>query len=109
KVTQNLPVDEGDDLRTNEDSRIEVQFNNDQHLRLEENSYLKVTNLRFEGIAVSINLGTMNIRIRAFNKDAQFFEIDAPKTTLAVEKSGSYRVDAGREGSTEVRTSIRAG
>jgi len=109
KVTLNLPIVEGDEVVTDSDSRVEVQFDKDSHLRLEENSYLKVSTLQPAGIAVSINLGTMNVRLREFNKDAQFFEIDAPKTTLAVERSGSYRVDAGREGSPEVRTSIRAG
>ena len=105
----NMPVVEGDELVTDEDSRIEVQFDKDTHMRLEENSYLKVATLRDEGIAVSINIGTMNVRITEFVKGARFFEVDAPKTTVAVERTGSYRVDAGPDGSKEVLVSIRAG
>src|SRR5215218_5171673 len=45
RVTLNLPIVEGDEIVT-EDSRIEIQFDNHTHLRLAENSYLKIVTLK---------------------------------------------------------------
>ncbi|MEO7538684.1 MAG: DUF6600 domain-containing protein [Pyrinomonadaceae bacterium] len=104
QMTLNLPIVEGDEIATGE-SRIEIQFDNQTHLRLAENSYLKVVTLKNNGIAVSLSLGTFVVRITSFDKDRTFFEVDAPSTTLAVQRSGSYRVDAGRQGGAEVRLS----
>lgn len=56
-VTLNLPLVEGDEIATDRNARIEIQFNNYTHVRLDENSYLKLTTLRDEGIAVSLSLG----------------------------------------------------
>ncbi len=108
-VTLNLPVVEGDEIATEADSRIEIQFGVYQHLRLAENSFLKVTTLTDNGIAVSVSLGTINVRITEFDKDRAFFEIDAPETTVAVEKAGSYRIDAGKAGDDEIRVAATEG
>ena len=109
KVTLNLPIVGGDEIVTESDSRVEIQFDNQQHLRLAENSALKVTTLEDRGIAVSISLGTMSLRITKFDKDRSFFEIDAPKTTLAVQKSGTYRIDAGKAGDADIRMTATDG
>ena len=37
KLTLNLPIVEGDEIATESDSRVEIQFDNYQHLRLAEN------------------------------------------------------------------------
>jgi hypothetical protein len=108
-ATLNLPIVEGDEIVTDAGSRVELQFDNNKHLRLGENAYLKIVNLRYEGIAVSLSLGTMSLRIMSFDKDKAYFEIDAPKTTLAIQRSGTYRIDAGKQGDAEVRVSIRDG
>lgn len=108
-VTLNLPIVEGDEIVTDAGARLEIQFDNYKHLRLGENAYLKIANLKYEGIAVSISLGTMTLRLTAFDKDKSYFEIDAPKTTLAIQRSGTYRVDAGKDGDTEIRASITNG
>ncbi len=109
KTTLNLPIVEGDEITTDGDARVEIQFDKNQHLRIAENSYLKIANLKDEGIAVSLSLGTLSLRITAFDKDKAFFEIDAPKMTLAVQRAGAYRVDAGKEGDLEVRVSATEG
>ncbi len=90
----NLPVVEGDEITTGSNSRIEIQFDNYQHLRLAGNSFLKIINLKDDGIAVSLSLGTLSLRITQFDKDKAYFEIDVPKTTVAVQKAGEYRIDA---------------
>ncbi len=109
KLTLNLPLVEGDEISTDAGSRIEIQFGKNQHLRLAERSYLKIAKLKDEGIAVSLSLGSLSLRITSFDKERSFFEIDAPKTTLAVQRSGRYRIDAGREGASEVRSSVSNG
>ncbi len=106
KATLNLPVVEGDEITTGADARLEIQFDNNQHLRLAENSYLKITNLKDGGIAVSLSVGTMIARITRYDKDRAFFEIDAPKTTIAVQKAGVYRIDAGQQSDTDIRVSV---
>jgi hypothetical protein len=109
KVTLNLPVVEGDEIASEEGARVEIQFDNFQHLRLGENSLVKIATLKDGGIAVSISLGTMSVRIREFDKNRAFFEIDAPKTTIAVQKSGVYRIDAGKAGDDEIRAAVTEG
>lgn len=106
RATLNLPIVEGDEITTSADARLEIQFDNNQHLRLAENAYLKVVTLKDNGIALSLSLGTMIARITRFDKDASFFEIDAPKTTVAVQKAGVYRIDAGQQNDAEIRVAV---
>ena len=106
RAAQNLPIVEGDELATDANARIEIQFNRDNYLRLSENAYLKVTTLRDEGIALSLPNGTMNLRVLNFDKDRTFFEIDAPQSTVAVQKAGMYRIDAGDQDETRVRVTV---
>lgn len=108
-ATLNLSIVEGDEIVTETGGRVEIQFDKYQHLRLAESSYLKVVTLRDEGIAASLSVGTLSLRITSFNKERTYFEIDAPKTTLAVQRAGAYRVDAGKEGDAEVRISATEG
>src|SRR6185295_19431304 len=37
-------------------------------------------------------------RLARFDKDKEYFEVDAPKTTFAAESTGLYRIDSGRDG-----------
>ena len=106
RAAQNLPVVEGDEITTDSNSRLEIQFNKDNYLRLSENAYLKVTTLRDDGIALSLPNGTLSLRVLNFNKDRTFFEIDAPQSTVAVQKAGMYRIDAGNRNETKVRVTV---
>ncbi len=106
RVTHNLPIVEGDEIATDTHARVEIQFNSYNHLRLSGNAHLKVTTLRDEGIAVSLPQGNLSVRVLNFDKDRAYFEIDAPQTTVSVQKAGMYRVDAGDKNETEVRVSV---
>lgn len=106
RASMNLPLVEGDEVTTSLDARLEIQFDSYNYLRLSENSYLKITTLRDEGIALSLPQGTLSLRAFEFNKDKTFFEIDAPKTTIAVQQPGMYRIDAGDSKSTEIRVTV---
>ncbi|CAN5481306.1 hypothetical protein BH18ACI3_BH18ACI3_18460 [soil metagenome] len=87
RAVLNLPLVEGDEITTDERSRFEIQFNSYTHLRVAENSYLNVISLKDEGIALSLPNGTLSLRVTDFAKDETFLEIDAPKTTVSIQKA----------------------
>ena len=105
RAALNLPIVEGDELATGANTVVEIQLDSYKHIRLWENAYLKFTTLRDEGVAVSLPQGTMNFRARAFDKSKSYFEIDAPGTTVSIERAGMYRVDAGDTHNSEIRVS----
>ena len=106
RAVSNLPIVEGDEISTNKNSRVEIQFDSARYVRLSEDSYLKVTTLRDEGIALSLPNGTLSARVLNFDKDRSYFEFDAPGTTISVEREGMYRIDAGDQTESEVRISV---
>ncbi|MFL6373076.1 MAG: DUF6600 domain-containing protein [Pyrinomonadaceae bacterium] len=108
-ITLNLPLVEGDEIATDGSSRLELQLGKDQHVRIAENSSITVVTLRDDGIALSLTVGTATAHLGSFDKGKSFFEIDAPKTTVAIEKAGIYRIDAGRADSDEVRVAATDG
>src|SRR6266404_322498 len=107
KARVNFPLVEGDVLSTDRDGRVEIQIDAHNFLRLGADSVLQITTLRDEGIALSLSRGTASIRLAKFDHDKQYFEIDAPKTTLAAEKEGLYRLDVSGDG--RVRLTARNG
>jgi hypothetical protein len=104
----NLPLVEGDVLATTgQDARLEVQIDARNFVRVGGDSILRIVTLRDEGIALSLSEGTATLRLARFDRDKEYFEIDAPGTTLAAEKRGLYRLDVSREG--RVHLTVRAG
>ncbi len=103
RATLNLPLVEGDELSTGANTVVEIQLDSYNHIRLSENAYLKFTTLRDEGVAVSLPQGTMSLRVLDFDKSKSYFEVDAPGTTLSVERAGMYRIDAGDTRNSEIR------
>ena len=103
----NFPLVEGDTLSTDRDSRVEIQIDARNFVRLASNSILRIVTLRDEGVALSVLEGTASVRLAKFDRDHEYFEVDAPKTTLAAEKKGLYRIDVSRDG--RVRLSARDG
>jgi hypothetical protein len=97
EAAPNVPLMEGDRLATGDDSRLEIQFNNRNYLRVDEYSLLQIVTLRNEGIALSLPEGAVSLRLSEFNRDKEYFEIDAPSTTVSARKEGLYRIDAPRE------------
>ena len=103
----NSPLVEGDVLSTDRDGRVEIQIDARNYVRLGGDSVLQITTLRDEGVALSLSQGTASVRLAKFDHDKQYFEIDAPKTTLAAEKEGLYRLDVSTDG--RVRLTARNG
>ena len=94
----NTPLVEGDTLATGRDSRLEIQADSRNFIRVGENSVIKIITLRDEGIALSLSEGTATVRLSRFDRDKEYFEVDAPKTTVAAEKTGQYRIDVDSGG-----------
>ncbi|HYG11046.1 MAG TPA: DUF6600 domain-containing protein, partial [Pyrinomonadaceae bacterium] len=107
KAALNLPLVEGDRLATGAGARVEIQIDARNFLRVGEYATLDIVTLREEGIALSLPEGTATLRLARFDDDREYFEIDAPKTTLAAEKTGSYRLDVAQNGN--VRVTVRDG
>ena len=103
----NYPLVEGDTVATDKDSRLEIQIDARNFVRLAANSTLRIITLRDEGIALSVVEGTVAVRLAKFDRKQEYFEVDAPLTTFAAEKEGSYRIDVPRDG--RVRLTVRDG
>ena len=103
----NYPLVEGDMISTGKGSFLEVQVDSRNFVRLTAGAMLRIVTLRDEGVALSLIEGTVVVRLAKFDHDKEYFEVDAPQTTFAVEKKGLYRVDAPREG--RIRLTVRDG
>lgn len=104
----NFPLVEGDTLATTgADSRLEVQIDARNFVRVGGDSTLRVVSLRDEGVALSLSEGVATVRLARFDHNKEYFEIDAPGTTLAAEKRGVYRLDVSQTGN--VRLFVRDG
>ena len=107
KAALNLPLVEGDRLATGADARLEIQIDSRNFVRLGEYATLDIITLREEGVALSVPEGTATLSLANFDSGREYFEIDAPKTTLAAEQKGSYRLDVAQNGN--VRVTVREG
>ncbi len=94
----NFPLVEGDTVSTDRESRLEIQIDGRNFVRLGAETVLRIVTLRDEGVALSVVEGSVVVRLAKFDHDHEYFEIDAPKTTLAAETQGLYRIDVAREG-----------
>ncbi len=102
----NLPLVEGDEIRTEPRARLEIQFDNDTYLRLDENSSLKLVSIGEEGSAISIYQGILVLSVMEFDSSKGYLEIDAPRTTIAVAEAGRYRVEAGNDYQRTVKVKV---
>ena len=95
KIVKDLPIVEGDTISTEDDSRIEIQLDNYNFIRLDEKSELKLVFLGDDGVALSLSKGTLGVSLKKFDFETSYLEVDAPSSTITLQKDGVYRVDAG--------------
>lgn len=107
RAALNCPLVEGDRLSTGAGARVEIQIDARNFVRLGADTTLDIVTLRPEGVALSLPDGTATLRLAHFDHDREYFEIDAPKTTVATEQTGLYRFDVAENG--HVRVTVRAG
>src|SRR5207253_4393176 len=101
RAAVNLPLVEGDEIATTAFAKLEIQFDSRTFIRVQEKSLVHITTLQDSGIALSVPQGSISIRIFDFNKNRSFLEIDIPNSTVAIQHSGSYRIDTGDKDSYE--------
>lgn len=109
RATLNLPLIEGDWLATGADARIEIQIDARNYVRVGADSILRIITLRNDGIVLSLVEGTCTLRLASFDRSKEYFELDAPKTTMTVENPGTYRLDVAREGGGGLHMTVRDG
>jgi hypothetical protein len=107
RAVVNTPLVEGDRLATGSGSRVEIQIDSRNFVRVGEYATLDIVTLRSEGVALSLPEGTATLRLARFEKDREYFEIDAPATTVAAQAKGLYRLDVEHDG--KVRVAVREG
>ncbi|HVG28221.1 MAG TPA: DUF6600 domain-containing protein [Pyrinomonadaceae bacterium] len=107
RAALNTPLVEGDRLATGSGSRVEIQIDARNFVRVGEYATLDIVTLRAEGVALSLPEGTATLRLARFEKEREYFEIDAPATTVAAQAVGLYRLDVDKDG--RVRVSVREG
>ncbi|CAN5378086.1 hypothetical protein BH18ACI2_BH18ACI2_27080 [soil metagenome] len=107
RAALNVPLVECDRLATGSNSRLEIQIDARNFIRLGESATLDIVTLRDEGVALSLVEGTATLRLARFEREREYFEIDAPGSTVAAEQRGLYRLDV--EGSGDVRVTVRDG
>ena len=106
RAALNVPLVEGDRLATGAGARLEIQIDARNFVRVGEYATVDVVTLRDEGVALSLVEGTATLRLARFDRDREYFEIDAPGTTVAAERRGLYRLDVAQDGG--VRITVRA-
>ena len=106
KATRDLPLVEGDQIATAPGARVELQLDSYNYVRLAENSLLTFNTLRDGQVALSLPEGTISVRILNFDRERNSFEIDAPQTTVAVQRAGLYRIDTGSKNSEDIRVTV---
>lgn len=109
EADDNLPLVEGDELVTSKSARLEVQFDRNTYLWLDGDASLKIETLSDQGIAISVPRGSAAVKVIDFDKSRCYFEIDAPSTTVALERDGLYRIDAGYDQNDAVLVSALEG
>lgn len=109
KATLNLPLAEGDELLVEDDARIEIQLDSRNYLRIGENSRLVMTTLKDDGVAVSLISGNAVMRVGGFDQTKNFFEVDAPGTTVAVRSAGLYLMEVGDGKADQIKLSVGDG
>ncbi len=106
RAALNLPIVEGDEIVSAANAHFELQFGSHKHVRVSENAYIRIVVLKDEGIALSLSQGAISARLLEFDPQTQFFEVDAPRSTIAFQNIGRYRIDAGEIGDDEVRLAV---
>jgi hypothetical protein len=110
---RNVPMTIGDRVYTGNRSRLELQVQGGDTIRLGAQTDLAALNLTDDTKQFSIKSGVGSFHVR--NLDAnEVFEIDTPNAALTVEEPGDYRVDVDNNGNSQIfvrhgRATVAAG
>ena len=101
----NAPLEIGDYLTTQDDSRGEVEFDFGSSVRVAEDTQLRFTDLSPNSHQLQLAQGTVDLRV--FRGVAAHPEVQTPAATIRPDGNGSFRITVTNDGNTEV--TARAG
>ncbi len=103
---RNVPMTLGDRVYTGSRSRLELQLQGGDFIRIGARTDLAALNLTDDTKQFSLKSGVASILIRRLS-DNEIFEVDTPNAAVTFDRSGEYRVDVDANGYT--RVSVRRG
>src|SRR5687767_8228584 len=71
-VRLNYPLVEGDTVATGKDSRVEIQLDARNFVRLAPGAVMRIVTLRDEGTAWSVVEGTVTVRLAKFDRSREY-------------------------------------
>src|SRR6266851_2189987 len=98
---RNVPMTLGDRVYTGNRSRLELQLQGGDVVRLGARTDLAALNLTDDTKQFSLKGGVASFRIRRLFEDENF-EVDTPNAAVTFETPGDYRVDVDDSGYTRV-------
>src|ERR1700730_3909811 len=102
----NRPLTTGDHLWTDEGARAELHIGT-AALRLNSRTAFQFLNLDDNTVQVRLTEGSLNVQLRTLG-ERETFEVDTPNTSVALLRSGEYRIDVNPDNLTTTVT-VRAG
>src|SRR5258706_3469880 len=103
---RNVPMTLGDRIYTGSRSRIELELQGGDTVRLGARSDFAALNLTDDTQQFSLRSGVASVQIRRFYEN-EIFEIDTPNSAVTFDRAGSYRGDGDERG--YPRVSVRRG
>ena len=103
---RNVPMTLGDRVYTGRGSRLELELNGGDVVRLAAGSDLTALNLTEDTRQFALKSGIAFFRVPDLQPD-ELFEVDTPNTAVTFEGSGDYRLDVDEDGNT--RLSVHKG
>jgi len=98
----NRPVNTGDNVWADKNSRAELSFGTGV-LRINSETSLTIRNSNRGNVQVMLHLGTLNVRVFHF-VNGEIDEVDTPTLAFTLQKPGEYRFDVGPSGDATVVT-----
>jgi hypothetical protein len=103
---RNVPMTLGDRVYTGRGSRLELELNGGDVVRLAAGSDLTALNLTEDTRQFALKSGIAFFRVPDLQSD-ELFEVDTPNMAVTFEGSGDYRLDVDEDGNT--RLSVHKG
>ena len=98
---RNVPMTLGDRVYTGGNSRVELELNGGDVVRLAPGSDLTALNLTEDTRQFALKSGIAFFRVPDLESN-ELFEVDSPNAAVTFERSGEYRIDVDADGNTRV-------
>jgi hypothetical protein len=102
----NVPMTNGDRVYTDRHTRLELQIEGGDAVRLGGQTDLVALNLTDDTRQFALKVGVASFQVRQLDRD-DVYEVDTPNAAVTFESDGDYRFDIDEDGNT--RVSVRRG